>query len=107
MLYSASAFEAVSDHHGSAYFLLRQLSGLAVGVVCFAIAAKADAELWRKHSWLVMGLALVSMSLTVLPFTRAIAPPILGARRYLLHGSVQPSEFAKLAVVVWTSMLVV
>ncbi|MFI5244301.1 MAG: FtsW/RodA/SpoVE family cell cycle protein [Gemmatimonadales bacterium] len=106
-LYSASAFEAVADHRPSAYFLLRQLSGLGIGVVCFAIVAKADAELWRKYAWAVMGLALLTMAVTVLPFTRAIAPPILGARRYLLHGSVQPSEFAKLAVVVWTAMLVV
>jgi cell division protein FtsW len=106
-LYSASAFEAAADHRSSAYFLLRQLSGLGIGVVCFAIVAKADAELWRKYAWAVMGLALLTMAVTVLPFTRAIAPPILGARRYLLHGSVQPSEFAKLAVVVWTAMLVV
>jgi cell division protein FtsW len=106
-LYSASAFEAVADHRGSSYFLLKQLSGLGIGVVCFAIVAKADAELWSKYAWTVMGLALLTMAVTVLPFTKAIAPPILGARRYLLHGSVQPSEFAKLAVVVWTAMLVV
>ena len=106
-LYSASAFEAVADHRPSSYFLLKQLSGLGIGVVCFAIVAKADAELWRKYAWAVMGLALVTMAVTVLPFTKTIAPPILGARRYLLHGSVQPSEFAKLAVVVWTAMLVV
>ena len=106
-LYSASAFEAVADHRGSSYFLLKQLSGLGIGVVCFAIVAKADAELWSKYAWAVMGLALLTMAVTVLPFTKAIAPPILGARRYLLHGSVQPSEFAKLAVVVWTAMLVV
>jgi cell division protein FtsW len=54
-----------------------------------------------------MGIALALMLVTVLPFTRAIAPPILGARRYLFGGSIQPSEFAKLAVIVWTSMLVV
>jgi cell division protein FtsW len=106
-LYSASAFEAVADHRPSSFFLLRQLAGLGIGVVCFAIVAKADAELWRRYAWVVMGLALLTMAVTVLPFTRAIAPPILGARRYLFHGSVQPSEFAKLAVVVWTAMLVV
>jgi cell division protein FtsW len=78
-----------------------------VGLVIFAIAAKADADLWRKYAWHVMGLAIFLMLLTVLPFTRFIAPPILGARRYLFHGSIQPSEFAKLAVIVWTAMIVV
>lgn len=106
-LYSASAFEAVRDKLPSSYFLLKQLTGVAVGIVFFALAAKADAELWRKYAWVVMGVALVAMLLTVLPFTKGIAPPILGARRYLMRGSIQPSEFAKLAVVVWTAMLVV
>ena len=106
-LYSASAFEAVAHKHGSAYFLLNQLAGVCAGVVLFAVAAKVDAEWWRSHAWLVMGLALLLMLVTVLPFTYAIAPPILGSRRYLFRGSVQPSEFAKLAVVVWTSMLAV
>jgi cell division protein FtsW len=73
----------------------------------FAFAAKFDAELWKKYAWHLMAIALVTMAITVLPFTRSIAPPILGARRYLFGGSIQPSEFAKLAVVIWTSMLVV
>ncbi|MFI5230877.1 MAG: FtsW/RodA/SpoVE family cell cycle protein [Gemmatimonadales bacterium] len=106
-LYSASAFEAVRDKLPSSYFLLKQLTGVAVGIVFFALAAKADAELWRTFAWVVMFVALAAMLLTVLPFTKGIAPPILGARRYLMRGSVQPSEFAKLAVIVWTAMLVV
>ena len=106
-LYSASAFEAVRDKLPSTYFLLKQVTGVAAGIVFFAIAAKADAELWKRYAWAVMGMALFAMLLTVLPFTKNIAPPILGARRYLMHGSVQPSEFAKLAVIVWTAMLVV
>ncbi len=106
-LYSASAFEAVRDKLPSSYFLLKQITGVGVGIVFFAIAAKTDAELWRKYAWVVMGLALFAMLLTVLPFTKSFAPPILGARRYLMGGSVQPSEFAKLAVIVWTAMLVV
>ena len=106
-LYSASAFAATQGGHGSAFFLLKQLSGVAVGAVLFAISAKFDAELWSKYAWIVMWLALAAMLVTVLPFTKAFAPPILGARRYLFHGAIQPSEFAKLAVVVWTAMLVV
>ena len=106
-LYSASAFEAVRDKLPSSYFLLKQVTGVVLGIVLFALAAKVDADLWRKYAWVVMGMALFAMLLTVLPFTKSFAPPILGARRYLMHGSVQPSEFAKLAVIVWTAMLVV
>jgi cell division protein FtsW len=54
-----------------------------------------------------MALAILAMLLTVLPFTETIAPRINGSRRFLLGASLQPSEFAKLAVIAWTSMLVV
>jgi cell division protein FtsW len=44
----------------------------------------------------------------VLPGTEAIAPRINGARRWLRLGMViQPSEFAKLALIVWTAALAV
>ena len=47
------------------------------------------------------------MLVVILPFTQSIAPRIHGSRRFLFGASVQPSELAKLAVVVWTAMLVV
>jgi cell division protein FtsW len=107
VLYSASAFLAMSEDRGSAYYLLKQLSGLAVGVVAFAVAAKMDAARLEKWAWPIMLGSLFLMLVTVLPFTTAIAPRINGSRRFLIGGSVQPSELAKLAVIVWTSMLIV
>jgi cell division protein FtsW len=106
-LYSASAIVAMQERHGSAFFLMKQLGGLAAGTVVFAITAKIDAERWRRWAWPMMCLAIVLMLLTVLPFTERIAPRIHGSRRFLIGGSLQPSEFAKLAVIVWTSMLLV
>jgi cell division protein FtsW len=43
----------------------------------------------------------------VLPFTTAIAPRVNGSRRFLFGTSLQPSEIGKLAVIMWTAMLVV
>ena len=106
-LYSASAIVAMQAKLPSYYYFLKQLSGALAGIVVFAVVAKLDAEKWRTWAWPVMGLALLMMLMTVLPFTRALAPPIHGSRRFLLGGSIQPSEFAKLAVIVWTSMLLV
>jgi cell division protein FtsW len=106
-LYSASAYTATAAGRGSAFFLFKQITGAAAGAVAFAIAAKVDAELWKKYAWHLMALALLGMLITVLPFTKSIAPPILGSRRFLFNGAIQPSEFAKLAIVVWTAMLVV
>jgi cell division protein FtsW len=107
VLYSASAIVSVDAGHGSAYYLQRQLAGIAVGIILFGIAAKLDAERWSRWAWPIMGVALVLMTIVVLPLTQAIAPRIHGSRRFLFGASVQPSELAKLAVVVWTAMLVV
>jgi cell division protein FtsW len=47
------------------------------------------------------------MLITVLPFTTGIAPLRNGSRRFILGASLQPSELGKLAVVLWTAMMVV
>ena len=107
VLYSASAMLALSDSLGSAHYLIRQLTGLAVGAVAFAIAAKMDAERWSKWAWPFMATTILLLLVIVLPFTTAIAPRINGSRRFLFGGSIQPSEIGKLAVIMWTSMLLV
>jgi cell division protein FtsW len=106
VLYSASALVAMNENHGSAFYLLRQLRGAAVGIVVFAIAAKVDAERWREWAWPLMAVTLAAMFLTlVLP--DSIAPRINGSKRFLFGRSLQPSELGKLAVILWVSMLVV
>ncbi len=106
-LYSASAIIAVQEGHESWFFLYRQLTGVALGVVALAILAKWDADRWRDYAWPIIGLAIFTMLLTILPGLERIAPRIGGSRRFLLGGSIQPSEFAKIAVVIWTAMLIV
>ena len=108
VLYSASAIVAMQPpYDGSTYFLFRQLTGVLVGAIIFAVAAKLDAERWQGWAWPIMGLTLVLMLVVVLPFTESIAPRINGSRRFLFGSSLQPSELGKLAVVIWTAMLVV
>jgi cell division protein FtsW len=107
VLYSASAFVATTEHHGnSAYFLLKQLQGVAVGFVVFALAAKMNAEKLQKWAWPIMWFTIATMT-AVLVLPSSLAPTIHGSRRFLIGSSFQPSEFAKLAVVVWVSMLIV
>lgn len=107
VLYSASAIVALQDDKSSTHYLVRQLTGLAVGVVAFAVAAKMDAERWNKWAWPLMIGTMVLLLVVVLPFTTSIAPRINGSRRFLFGSSIQPSEIGKLAVIVWTSMLIV
>ena len=106
-VYSASAIVAMQDFNNNAHFVIRQTTGIMVGIVAFAIAAKMDAEKWSKWAWPLMALSIFLLTLIILPFTESFAPRINGSRRYLMGGSVQPSELAKLALVVWTAMLIV
>jgi cell division protein FtsW len=106
-LYSASAIVAMQADQASWFFVVRQALGVCVGVVAFAVAAKFDAERLQKLAWPIMILTLALMLVTVLPFTTSIAPVHLGSRRFILGRSLQPSELGKLAVVIWTAMMVV
>lgn len=106
-VYSASAIVEMQAGLSHAHLLSRQLIGVGLGVVIFAIAAKVDAERWEKWAWPIMIISLVLLVIVILPFTERFAPRVHGSRRYLIGTSVQPSELAKLAVILWTSMLVV
>lgn len=107
VLYSASALVAVNAGSPGHFFVLRQATGVVAGIVVFAIAAKMDAEIWRKLAWPIMGLSLLLMLIIILPGTEAISGTMYGSRRYLFKGSIQPSELAKFAVLIWTPMLLV
>jgi cell division protein FtsW len=108
VLYSASALLAMREGHGSAYYLIRQATGALMGTVAFAVAAKVDAERWREWAWPLMGVTLVLLLIPILPFAGSIAPRINGSRRWIsVPFTFQPSEIAKLTVVVWTAMLII
>ncbi len=108
VLYSASALTAMREGHSHTFYLFRQATGVFVGLVIFAAAAKIDAERWRTWAWPLMGVTLLLLVVIVLPFTTGIAPRINGSRRWLNLGvTVQPSEVAKFALVIWTAMLIV
>ena len=106
-VYSASAIVEMQAGYGHAHLLIRQVLGMAIGVTLFAIAAKMDAEVWKNWAWPIMILSLVLLVIVILPFTAKIAPRVHGSRRYLFGSSLQPSELAKLAVILWTSMLMI
>jgi cell division protein FtsW len=106
VLYSASAIVAMQENRDSWYYLGRQLSGVLAGVVAFAVAAKLPAEKWQRWAWPIMWVTIATLLLCLL-LPESIAPRVNGSRRFLFGCSFQPSEFGKLGVVVWTSMLIV
>jgi cell division protein FtsW len=106
VLYSASAIVAMQENRESWYYIVRQITGVLVGVVAFAVAAKLPAERWERWAWPIMWITIASLLLCLL-LPPSIAPRINGSKRFLFGASFQPSEFGKLGVVLWTSMLIV
>ena len=99
-VYSATVIVAQQKNLTPSYYLVRQLVGAGLGIVAFAIAAKVDAERYRQHAWKIMIASLVAMLLVLL-----ISTGVNGSKRFLFSHAVQPSEFAKIAVILWTAML--
>jgi cell division protein FtsW len=90
-----------------ASFALRQAVGAAVGGLLAVTLARMDYHRWRRWAWPLLGVTALLLLIPLLPFTHAISPTINGARRWVNLGvlTLQPSEVAKLAVVVWCAML--
>jgi len=103
-LYSASSFAATSEGLPSTYYLVEQATHAGVGFVALAAARFIDYRLWRKLAWPLVLASLVLLVVVVLPGTQAIAPRVNGARRWLTLGmTIQPSEVAKFALIVWVA----
>lgn len=107
-MYSASALMAQSEGLPSHFYALRQFLGGIGGVMLAALAARVDYRRLRVWAWPLLAVTLLLLVIVILPGTEAIAPRVNGARRWLNLGiSFQPSELAKIALIVWTASLAV
>lgn len=108
-VYSASAVNAMNRGIAHYYFVLQQMMGAALGLIILAISAQVDYRRLRMLAWPLLFVVVAMLVLVILPGTAEISPNINGARRWLRIGPVQiqPSEFAKLVLIVWTAALAV
>ncbi len=109
MVYSASAVMAQARGLVPHHYLLRQMTGAVAGLVVLVVAAQLDYRRLRSLAWPLLGIVVAMLAIMVMPGTDALAPPVNGARRWLFLGPVrvQPSELAKLVLIIWTAALVV
>ena len=107
-MYSASAFMARAAGHPGHYFALKQLTAAGLGLVVAAVLSRIDYRRFRLWAWPMLVGVSVLLVIVLVPGTEAIAPRINGARRWINLGmSFQPSELAKIAVMLWTAALAV
>ena len=104
VLSSASEANAIRLHNGDPYFFMkRQFAYLAGGVVVAVCAAMFDYRRWRDSAWLtwLFYVVVIALLLAVFGFKA-----INGSHRWISFGPLrlQPSEFAKLAIVILLSV---
>jgi cell division protein FtsW len=99
MLYSASPDFSLRTYKSASYIFNKQLIFMAVGTLAAFIISRIDYHIWKKFAVPMMVL-IVFMLIAVL-FTNDVRN---NAVRALFGGSVQPSEFAKLATIIYLSI---
>jgi cell division protein FtsW len=106
----ANTYGALSLQTGSgdgAGFAIRQLVGALLGLLGLSIVSRVDYHVWRRLAWPILVATIVVLIIPILPGTHAIAPTVNGARRWvnLKVINFQPSEIARLAIIIWCAML--
>lgn len=105
MVYSASIATAEASRytgHQAAYYLVRQGSFIAVGLLCAVAAFQVPLQVWQKYApWLFVG-GVILLVLVLIP---GIGKTVNGSRRwlplYLIN--LQPSELMKFFAVVYAA----
>jgi cell division protein FtsW len=104
MVLSASSVEALRSYGGAWVFFQRQLVWVGLGAAVLAGATVLDYHHWRKAVIPLLGVSVVGLVLVLVPGVGITAG---GSSRWLGTDSfrVQPSELAKLAVLLFAADL--
>ncbi len=99
-VYSSSFAIALAHYDNINYFFFRQIIAAALGTVALVFFMSIDYHRLRVFSPIIMLAAVVSLALVLF-----IGGDAYGARRWINFGPMpfQPSEFAKLALIIYIS----
>jgi cell division protein FtsW len=101
MVFSASQIKALQNGLPSTYFFRKQLLAAAVGAALMVLAARMPVRTHRALAYPLLAGSVFLMALVQVP---GIGKVVNGNRNWLSVGGpfqIQPSEFGKLALVLW------
>ena len=103
MVYSASAVIALEKQQHPSFFLFKQATFALLGLALMPVLMRVDYRNYRQPVVLWTALAIVGLALVAVLF----GPRLNGARRWFgIAGiGVQPSEFAKLAIIFFVAAI--
>lgn len=96
MVYSATFALGYQLYGQPTYFFIRQALWMGIGLLAMIITAMIEYHTWRKWSIPIMAAALLLLGLVLV-----IGSDRFGGQRWLLKGSIQPGEMAKIAVIIY------
>jgi len=96
MIYSATFALGYQLHEQPTYYFIRQLLWMAIGLLAMIIFARIEYHTWRRFSIPIMAGAIFLLGLVLV-----IGETRFGGQRWLFHGSIQPSELSKLAIIIY------
>lgn len=107
MLYSSSSYISANTYGDSAHYLKLQLRNMAIGAVFMWMMAQIDYHLWKRFYFLAYIGSLFLCALVLFPIP-GLTRTSHGKSRWLNLGPVsfQPSEFAKLAIIIFLAVLI-
>lgn len=102
MIYSASSIWAEYEYQDKFYYLNRQLIFFGLGIILFIFASNINFLLWKKYANIILIICLIALMLVLIPGIGIVRG---GARSWIGFGvfSIQPSEFMKLGIIIFTS----
>lgn len=105
MLYSSSSYTATNKFGDSAYYLKHQLFAMILGLVPMTFLIAVDYRIWKRFATLIY---FVSFALCIAVFIPGIGVERNGSTRWIQLGPIQfqPSEFAKIAVIIFLAMVI-
>lgn len=103
MVYSASAVIATERWQDPYRFLFKQAAWVLIGLSLMPIVMRIDYRSYRQPVVIWTGLGIVTVALIAVLFSKEVN----GARRWMLLGplGIQPSELAKIAIIIFTAAL--
>jgi cell division protein FtsW len=99
-----SAPQALEVFSDSLYFAKQQALWAVIGLIGMLVASRVHYLVWRRLALVIFIMSIVLLIIVVLPGFGVTA---LGARRWLLFGSIsfQPSEFAKFSLALFMAFI--
>ncbi|HSA05831.1 MAG TPA: putative lipid II flippase FtsW [Candidatus Gastranaerophilales bacterium] len=103
-VFSAGAPEGAELYGNIAYFLIRHLIAVVIGLVCLIVAFNTNYNFWKKS---VIPITYIIIALIVATLIPGMGKTIYGSSRWLAGIPIQPSEFCKFATIILVSSAIV